>query len=107
MEKALALVLPDRSGTLREVLRILSSNEVTLMRVSYNRVVDVHTLFLDVHGTAAAILAAEEELREWRFMLGQRAVGEVYLLDVYIDDDLSILQKSLTLLPAASSTSPI
>lgn len=97
MEKSLALALPDRSGSLREVIRVLSSHDVSLLRMSYNRVVDVHALFLDVFGTVAAIQAAEEELRAWRFFPGQREVGDVWLVDLALGDDLAALEPVLAI----------
>lgn len=98
MEKSMVLVLPDRAGKLREVLRIFSENQVALLRISYNRVVDIHTLFVDVRGTSAALSRAEEELRAWRFMLGQRSTGEICLLEVRTNNDLSVLHTALDLI---------
>ena len=66
MEKSFALVLPDRSGALRDVTRMLSVLGVSVLRASYNRVVDVHTFFLDVSGTSAAIARAEDAKTRWQ-----------------------------------------
>ncbi len=87
MEKSLALVLPDRPGMLREVMRVLSSHNVSVLRLSYNRVIDMHTMFLDVTGTIAALADAEDELRAWRFFPGQRDVGEVRLFELKLGSD--------------------
>lgn len=97
MEKPLALVLPDRPGVLREIMRILSACGVTVQRMSYNRVIDIHALFLDVWGTTDAIAAAENELRAWRFFPGQRASGEVVLLEFPTGDNLAVLEPVLAL----------
>lgn len=95
MEESYALVLPDRPGTLREVMHILSSQNVAALRVSYNRVVDIHTLFLDVSGTKAALKQAKDELQAWRFFPDQREVGEVRLLELVLGDDPSVLASVL------------
>lgn len=95
MDKSFALVLPDRPGALREVMRIFASHAVSVQRVSYNRVVDVHAAFLDVWGTADSLAGAEDELRAWRFLPGQRDVGEVRLLELCIEDDATILEAVL------------
>lgn len=97
MEKSFALVLPDRPGGLREVMRILSANEVSVLRVSYNRVIDVHALFLDVFGTKSALEKATEELRAWSFLPGQREVGEIRLLELKFKSDMGILESALAL----------
>ena len=96
MEKSLAFALPDRQGTLREAMRIFSQHGVSVLRVSYNRLVDVHALFVDVWGSTSAIANAENELRAWRFLPEQRPIGQVYLLELATDDDLSLLEPVLT-----------
>lgn len=98
MEKSLALVVPDRSGLLREVTRIFSDNGVSILRMSYNRVVDVHAVFVDVWGSSASVAAAEDELRAWRFMPGQRRVGEVRLLEFAGDNDIPPLDPIISLI---------
>ncbi len=95
MEKSLALALPDRPGALREVMRILSENNVSVLRVSYDRLVDIHALFVDVWGSTASISHAEDELWAWRFFPGQRQLGQVYLLELATNDDLSPLEPVL------------
>lgn len=95
MDKSLALVVPDRPGVLREVIRIFDEHEVFVQRISYNRVVDIHALFVDVWGTSDALAAAEEELRAWRFMPGQRNVGDVRLIELGLGDDLSLMDRIL------------
>lgn len=95
MEKSLALVLPDRAGSLREVMRILSACNVEVLRLSYNRVVDVHAMFVDVSGTVSALEAAQKELRAWRFFPEQREVGEVHLLELELGEDPAALEPVL------------
>ena len=97
MEKSLALVLPDRPGVLREVMRIFSDHGVSVQRMSYNRVVDIHALFVDTWGTSEELSAVEEELRAWRFLPGQRNVGEVRLIELGLGDDLSLMGAILAL----------
>ena len=97
MDKSLALVLPDRPGVLREVMHILSSHDVDVLRMSYNRVIDIHALFLDVWGTSLNLDEAEEELRAWKFLPGQRDVGVVRLLDLELEDELSSIEPVLAL----------
>ncbi len=96
MEKSLALVVPDRMGTLREVTRIFSHHGVSILRISYNRVVDTRALFVDVWGSSAGLQAAEDELRAWRFMPGQRTVGEVRLLEFAGDEDMPLIEPILS-----------
>ncbi len=98
MEKSLALVLPDRPGALREVMRILSAHGVDALRVSYNRVVDVHALFLDVSGTMAGLEEMMRDLRAWRFLPGQREVAEVRLLEFDLDGRMDVLEQLLALM---------
>lgn len=95
MEKSLALVVPDRTGVMREVVRIFSDHGVSVLRISYNRVVDTHALYVDLWGSSSALAAAEDELRAWRFLPGQRMVGEVRLLEFSGEDELPDLEPLL------------
>ncbi len=98
MEKSFALVLPDRPGALRDVTRMLSVLGVSVLRASYNRVVDVHTFFLDVSGTSAAIARAEDEFRARFLFPQQREVGRVELLEFELDDTIGAFDPVLALL---------
>ena len=97
MEKSLTLVLPDRPGALREVAHLLAERHVSVLRANYNRVIDVHTLFLDVSGTKAHIERAEEELHALRLFPGERSLGEVHTLEFSLRDETGALEPLLAL----------
>lgn len=86
MEKSLALVLPDRPGALREVLHLIAAAGVSVQRSSYNRIVDAHTLFVDISGTGAEIQEVERALHERRLFPGERSTGEVRMLKFELPD---------------------
>lgn len=47
--KTFILRLEDRSGHLLEVSKIISSHNANITRLSYNKVVDQHTVFVEVY----------------------------------------------------------
>ena len=50
------LRLEDRSGPLLEVSNIISSHNANITRLSYNKVVDQHTAFVEVYTDESNIL---------------------------------------------------
>lgn len=98
VEKSLALVLPDRPGALREVLRLIAAAGVSVQRSSYNRIVDAHTLFVDVSGTGAEIEEVERELHERRLFPGERSLGEVRTLRFELPDRVGSREPVLELI---------
>ena len=55
MKQTYITTLPDRSGAFLAASRIISGIGGNITRVSYNKAVDTHTLFLDVSGTEAQL----------------------------------------------------
>jgi len=51
MKKTFITKMPDEAGAFLEASRIISSVGANITRVSYNKAVDTHTLFIDVEGS--------------------------------------------------------
>ena len=58
MRREFAVVLRDSEGAFLEADRVFGELGLDIMRVSYNKIVDVHTCFVEVEGTAEALAAA-------------------------------------------------
>ena len=69
-------------------------------RVSYNKVVDVHTLFLEASGTPGAHAAADARLREMGLYPSQRQVGSVQLVEFEVRNAVGALEPILSLIDA-------
>lgn len=85
-KKTYVLVLPDMEGSFMRVARMLSELGVDIKRASYNKVIDTHTIFLDVEGSPQALRQADVELELMCVLPGDTVVGEVYLLEFLLDD---------------------
>lgn len=67
--KTFILRLEDRSGHLLEVSNIISSHNANITRLSYNKVVDQHTVFIEVYADENDIRELSEELDKKNFLL--------------------------------------
>ena len=81
MHRSFVLALNDRPGSFLAQERLFAAHGLDIKRVSYNKVIDVHTLFIEAEGEEEALDAAEAELRERRVLAGQRLWGRVVLLE--------------------------
>ncbi len=95
MRETFVLVLSDRRGSLLEAERPFARRGVRVVRASFNKVVDVHTLFLEVEGPQAAIEAAGAELAEMRLLPGQHDVGRVRLVEARVGTDPGAIEPVL------------
>jgi glyoxylase-like metal-dependent hydrolase (beta-lactamase superfamily II) len=86
MHRSFVLALNDRPGSFLAQERLFAAHGLDIKRVSYNKVIDVHTLFIEAEGEEEALDAAEAELRERRVLAGQRLWGRVVLLEFELPD---------------------
>ena len=55
MKRSFMTSLPDMSGAFLLASRIILAHGGNMVRASYNKAVDAHTLFVDVEGDAEAL----------------------------------------------------
>lgn len=68
-----------------------------MVRVSYNKVVDVHTVFVEAVGMPQALDEAEERLRAAGVLPSQARLGSVQLVELRMPDDVGTLLPTLEL----------
>ena len=85
MKRSFMTSLPDKSGAFLQASRIILAHGGNMVRASYNKAVDAHTLFLDVAGDDDALLAIENELNAAGFLQNDSRV-KVVLLEVELPD---------------------
>lgn len=85
MKRSFMTSLPDKSGAFLQASRIILAHGGNMVRASYNKAVDAHTLFLDVEGDDDALLAIENKLNAAGFLQNDSRV-KVVLLEVELPD---------------------
>ena len=61
MKKTYATSMPNRIGAFLKASKCFATLGINITRVSYDKSIDSHMLFLDVEGTEQQILKADEE----------------------------------------------
>lgn len=78
--------LEDRSGHLLEVSKIISSHNANITRLSYNKVVDQHTVFVEVYADEKDIEELSEELNERNYLLKESSEEVDVLITLQLID---------------------
>ena len=86
MKRSFMTSLPDTSGAFLTASRIILAHSGNMVRASYNKAVDAHTLFLDVEGDEAALDAIEAELAAEGFLQNESRV-KVVLIEVEVPNE--------------------
>lgn len=86
MKKTFITRMPDQSGAFLEASRIISAAGGNITRVSYNKAVDTHTLFLDVSGTQRQLSGISEGLRQLGYFQNEDENAQVLLMEFLLRD---------------------
>lgn len=89
--------MPDEVGAFLAASRIFTALGLNITRVSYNRAVDTHVLFIEVDGDAEAINRAAEKLDGIGYLQGGRNLGNVILIEFRLRDVPGAVQPVLEL----------
>ena len=79
MKRSFMTSLPDTSGAFLTASRIILAHGGNMVRASYNKAVDAHTLFLDIEGEETALDAIEAALDAEGFLPGESRVQIVLI----------------------------
>lgn len=91
MKKTFTTVMPDRIGAFLRADRCLSRLGLNITRVSYNKAVDAHMLFIEVDGTEEQLELANEELSRLGYLKSPDSLGEVILIEFRLRDEVGTL----------------
>ena len=91
--KTFVTSMPDKSGTFLLASRIIAAHNGNIIRVSYNKAVDLHMLFIDVHASADKLLRIEEDLSDIGYI--NKRIAETRVIEVSV----RIPEKSGAILP--------
>lgn len=98
MKKTFTTVMPDRIGAFLEANLCVTELGLNITRVSYNKAVDVHMLFIEVEGEEDALVLAEQKLHEKGYLSSDRYQGSVLLLEFHLKDEPGTLRPVLELI---------
>ena len=86
MKKTYATSMPDHIGAFWKASKCFASLGINITRVSYDKAVDSHMLFLDVEGTAEQISRADAELMKIGYLQNDAATSSIVLIEFCLRD---------------------
>ncbi len=98
MKKTYVTTMPNHIGAFLKASRCFSSLGINITRVSYNKAVDLHTLFIDVEGSEAQLEKADAELRDIGYLQNSNSASSVVLLEFFLKDVPGSVTGILTLI---------
>ena len=79
--------MPDQAGAFLKADQCLSRLGLNIVRVSYNKAVDAHMLFIEVEGSEGALQLAQFELAKLGYLAAPRHVGNVILFEFKLKNE--------------------
>lgn len=98
MKKTYVTTMPDHIGAFLRASRCFAALGINITRVSYNKAVDSHTLFIDAEGTAEQLAQADEQLTAIGYLRSAPAEQSVILLEFKLRDQPGSVTDVLTLI---------
>lgn len=86
MKKTYVTHMDDHVGSFLQACRRISSLGVNITRVSYNKSIDMHTLFIEVEGDAAQIAVVTEQLAEIGYLQEHYSTKKLMLMEFRLRD---------------------
>ena len=86
MKKTYATSMPNHIGAFLKASKCVATLGLNITRVSYDKTVDSHMLFLDVEGTPEQIAKADAELKKIGYLQNKTADSSVVLIEFILKD---------------------
>lgn len=86
MKKTYITTMPDHIGAFLKASECFASLGVNITRVSYNKAVDSHTLFIDVDGDELQLEKADSELKKIGYLQTDKNEKSIVLLEFMLRD---------------------
>ncbi len=90
--------MPDKAGAFLQASRIIRKNRGNIVRVNYNKSVDVHTLFIEVNATAAQHKKIWNELADLGYLTEAKAEQKVILIVLKLRDEVGAVTPVLEII---------
>lgn len=86
MKKTYITTMPDHVGAFLKASRCMAGLGLNITRVSYNKAIDTHTLFIEAEGAPERLDRATESLQEIGYLQGRGSEGSVLLVEFTLRD---------------------
>lgn len=98
MKKTYVTSMPNHIGAFLKASRCFSALNINITRVSYNKAVDSHTLFIDAEGTAQQLEKADAELEKIGYLHDNKSNVSIVLIEFCLKDVPGSVTDILTLI---------
>lgn len=98
MKKTYVTSMPNHIGAFLKASKCFSSLGINITRVSYNKAVDSHTLFIDAEGTEEQLKKADVELEKIGYLHSSASSTSVVLIEFCLEDVPGSVTNILTLI---------
>ena len=98
MKKSYVTSMPDHIGAFLRASQCFSALGINITRVSYNKAVDSHTLFIDAEGTEEQLLKADVELEKIGYLHSGKRGTSIVLIEFCLEDVPGSVTSVLTLI---------
>ena len=98
MKKTYVTSMPNDIGAFLKASKCFSALGINIARVSYNKAVDSHTLFIDAEGTEEQLKKADAELEKIGYLQSNTNKTSVVLIEFYLEDVPGSVTSVLTLI---------
>ncbi len=86
MKKTYITTMPNHIGAFLKASECFASLGINITRVSYNKAVDSHTLFIDAEGDEAQLEKADSELKKIGYLQTDKNENSIVLLEFMLKD---------------------
>ena len=86
MKKTYVTSMPNHIGAFLKASKCFAALGVNITRVSYNKAVDSHTLFIDAEGTKEQLIKADAELEKIGYLRSSESKTSIVLLEFCLRD---------------------
>ncbi len=98
MKKTYITSMPDHIGAFLKASKCFSALGINITRVSYNKAVDSHALFIDAEGTHEQLAKADEELEKIGYLQNNENKTSIVLIEFCLADVPGSVTDVLTLI---------
>ena len=86
MKKTYVTNMPNHIGAFLQASKCFAELNINISRVSYNKAVDSHTLFIDVEGSEEDLSQADKRLEAIGYLQGNQSESNIILLEFYLEN---------------------